>query len=113
MDPFPNPVTRLLQGWSAGDQEALNQLAPLVYDELHRIAGSFLKNERPGHTLQATALVHEAYIRLVQQDQPDWQNRAHFTAVAAHYMRQILVDHARKRGAAKRGFGEQALSMAA
>jgi RNA polymerase sigma factor (TIGR02999 family) len=104
-------VTRLLRDWSAGNEGALNELAPLVYEELRRIAGSFLAGERPGHTLQATALVHEAYIRLVQQDQPEWHSRAHFTAVAAHYMRQILVDHARKRSAAKRGKGEPISSL--
>jgi len=104
-------VTRLLRNWSSGDAEALNELAPLVYEELHRLAGTFLRGERPGHTLQATALVHEAYIRLVEQDQPEWHSRAHFTAVAAHYMRQILVDHARRRNAAKRGQGCQALSI--
>lgn len=104
-------VTRLLRDWSSGNPDALNQLAPLVYEELHRIAGTFLRGERPGHTLQATALVHEAYIRLVERDQPEWHSRAHFTAVAAHYMRQILVDHARKRNAAKRGSGEQAVSL--
>src|SRR5438309_3005478 len=104
-------VTRLLHDWSSGDAEALNQLAPLVYEELHRIAGNFLRGERPGHTLQPTALVHEAYIRLVEQDQPEWHSRAHFTAVAAHYMRQILVDHARRRNAAKRGSGDRAISL--
>src|SRR5215831_12527208 len=104
-------VTRLLHNWSSGDANALNELAPLVYEELHRLAGTFLRGERPGHTLQATALVHEAYIRLVEQDQPEWHSRAHFTAVAAHYMRQILVDHARKRNTAKRGSGERALPL--
>src|SRR5690242_19718624 len=104
-------VTRLLRDWSSGDAAALNQLAPLVYDELHRIAANFLRGERPGHTLQATALVHEAYIRLIEQDQPEWHSRAHFTAVAAHYMRQILVDHARKRNAAKRGSGDIVVSL--
>jgi RNA polymerase sigma factor (TIGR02999 family) len=111
MAPRTDQVTRLLRDWSAGDSEALNQLAPLVYGELRRIAGNFLQAERPGHTLQPTALVHEAYIRLVQQDQPAWNSRAHFTAVAAHYMRQILVDHARKRNAVKRGNGEAAVSL--
>ena len=99
-------VTRLLREWSAGNDDALNQLAPLVYQELRRIAGNFLRQERPGHTLQATALVNEAYIRLVEQDQPEWNSRGHFTAVAAHYMRQVLVDHARRHNAAKRGNGE-------
>src|SRR5262245_30649981 len=104
-------VTRLLRDWSAGNSEALNHLAPLVYEELRRIASNFLQGERPGHTLQPTALVHEAYIRLVQQDQPEWHSRAHFTAVASHYMRQILVDHARKRNAAKRGNGQEAVPL--
>jgi RNA polymerase sigma factor (TIGR02999 family) len=104
-------VTRLLRDWSAGNSEALNHLAPLVYEELRRIAFKFLQAERPGHTLQPTALVHEAYIRLVQQDQPEWHSRAHFTAVASHYMRQILVDHARKRKAAKRGDGQEAVPL--
>src|SRR5882672_8230241 len=98
-------VTQLLHEWSAGDTKALDELAPLVYEELHRIAGNFLRSERPGHTLQATALVNEAYLRLVRQDHPEWSSRAHFTAVAAHYMRQILVDYARKRNAEKRGSG--------
>lgn len=104
-------VTRLLRDWSAGDGEALNHLAPLVYEELRRIAAGFLRAERAGHTLQPTALVHEAYIRLVEQNQPEWRSRAHFTAVAAHYMRQILVDHARKRSAAKRGSGAPPVSL--
>jgi RNA polymerase sigma factor (TIGR02999 family) len=111
MSSRPDQVTRLLRDWSAGDSEALNHLAPLVYEELRRIAAGFLRTERPGHTLQPTALVHEAYIRLVEQDQPEWRSRAHFTAVASHYMRQILVDHARKRCAAKRGSGQTPLSL--
>src|SRR5215831_2703815 len=111
MSPRADEVTRLLRDWSAGNSGALNELAPLVYEELRRIAGSLLAGERPGHTLQATALVHEAYIRLVEQDQPEWHSRAHFTAVASHYMRQILVDHARKRHAAKRGAGEPVASL--
>jgi RNA polymerase sigma-70 factor, ECF subfamily len=111
MPPSSNEVTRLLRDWSQGNSQALSQLAPLVYDELQRIAGGFLKNERAGHTLQAAALVHEAYIRLVEQDQPEWHSRAHFTAAAAKYMRQILVDHARRRKAAKRGLGEDALPL--
>jgi RNA polymerase sigma factor (TIGR02999 family) len=111
MPPSSNEVTQLLHDWSQGNTQALAQLAPLVYDELHRIAGAFLKNERAGHTLQATALVHEAYIRLVEQDQPEWHSRAHFTAVAAKYMRQILVDHARRRKTAKRGLGEAAIPL--
>ncbi|HXA53183.1 MAG TPA: ECF-type sigma factor [Candidatus Acidoferrum sp.] len=104
-------VTQLLHEWSTGDTKALDELAPLVYEELHRIAGNFLRSERPGHTLQATALVNEAYLRLVRQDHPEWHSRAHFTAVAANYMRQILVDYARKRNAAKRGSGGPMVSL--
>ena|SRR5215510_1789969 len=98
-------ITRLLREWSEGDESALNQLAPLIYDELCRIASKLLREERPSVTLQTTVLVHEAYIRLVEQDQPTWNGRAHFMAVAARYMRQILVDRARKRKAGKRGSG--------
>src|SRR5579862_9842181 len=90
-----NQVTDLLVRWRRGDQAALDLLMPLVYRELRQIAGHYLKSERPDHTLQSTALVHEAYVRLAQQDLPQWQNRAHFFAVAAQLMRQILVDHAR------------------
>ena len=104
-------VTQLLREWSAGDRGALDELAPLVYDELHRLAGHFLRGERPGHTLQATALVNEAYLRLVREDQREWQSRAHFTAVAARHMRQILVDYARKHNAAKRGAGEAQIAL--
>lgn len=111
MGPSRNEVTQLLHAWSRGNPQALNELAPLVYEELHRIAGAFLRSERPNHTLQATALVNEAYIRLVQQDQPEWNSRAHFTAVAARYMRQILVDYARKRKSAKRGSGDPVFSL--
>src|ERR1051325_11179513 len=104
-------VTRLLRNWSEGDEEALQQLAPLVYDELHRIAGNYLRNERNAPTLQTTALVHEAYIRLVEQNHPEWNSHAHFTAVAARYMRQILVDHARKRASGKRGMGDKPVPL--
>ena len=100
-----SPVTQLLGRWRNGDREALDSLIPLVYEELRRIAQHYLRNERPGHTLQSTALVHEAYVRMIQQDLPDWQNRAHFFAVAAQLMRQILVDHARAHRADKRGGG--------
>jgi RNA polymerase sigma factor (TIGR02999 family) len=93
----------LLGRWRAGDREALDSLMPLVYQELRRIAQHYLSNERPDHTLQSTALVHEAYVRLTQQDLPQWQNRAHFFAVAAQLMRQILVDYARSHRASKRG----------
>jgi RNA polymerase sigma factor (TIGR02999 family) len=96
-------VTELLVRWRGGDREALDSLLPLVYDELRRIARHYLQGERPGHTLQSTALVNEAYVRMVAQDFPQWQNRAHFFAVAAQLMRQILVDHARNHRASKRG----------
>jgi len=97
------PVTELLAKWKGGDAQALDALVPLVYQELHDLAHRYLRRERPGHTLQSTALVHEAYLRLVDQGPVDTQNRAHFVAVAARLMRQILVDYARSRGAAKRG----------
>lgn len=96
-------VTELLVRWRGGDREALDSLLPIVYDELRRIARHYLQGERPGHTLQSTALVNEAYVRMVAQDFPQWQNRAHFFAVAAQLMRQILVDHARSHRASKRG----------
>ena len=97
-------VTRLLVEWTDGNQGALEALLPLVYDELRRLARGYLQRERPGHTLQSTALVHEAYMRLVDQD-VSWQNRAHFFGIAAQMMRRILVDHARTKNAAKRGDG--------
>ena len=96
-------VTELLVRWRGGDRAALDALVPLVYDELRHLAHHYLQRERPGHTLQSTALVHEAYARLVEQNLPEWQNRAHFFGVAAQLMRQILVDYARNRRAAKRG----------
>jgi DNA-directed RNA polymerase specialized sigma24 family protein len=96
-------VTALLDDWSRGNRSALNELLPLVYAELRRIAARQLRKERIGHTLQPTALVHEMYLRLVDQRHVDWQNRAHFLGVAAHVMRRILVDHARRQGASKRG----------
>jgi len=95
-------VTRLLAEWAKGNQQALEDLTPLVYRELRQLAASYLRKESPGHTLQPTALVHEAYLRLVDQKSPDWEGRSHFFGVAAHLMRQILVDHARKRQAGKR-----------
>ena len=98
-------VTDLLTKWRSGDQEAFKALIPLVYHELRRIARHHVRQERPDHTLQGTALVHEAYIRLMRQQSANIENRAHFFAVAAHLMRQILVDHARRRRAAKRGTG--------
>lgn len=104
-------VTRLLLDWSKGDRAALDQLMPVVYDELHKIASSYLKGERPAHTLQPTALIHEAYVRLIAQNIPAWQSRAHFYGIAAQLMRQILVDHARSHQAAKRGGGGPKLSL--
>jgi RNA polymerase sigma factor (TIGR02999 family) len=99
----PSPVTDLLTRWRAGDRQALDALLPLVYEELRRLARHYLRLERPDHTLQSTALVHEAYVRLVGQSAPQWQGRSHFYGVAARLMRQILVDHARTHAAEKRG----------
>lgn len=96
-------VTRLLIDWSNGNREAAAGLMPIVYDELRRLARSYLQRERPDHTLQATGLVHEAYLRLVDQKTTTWQNRAHFVGVAAQLMRRILVDHARRHRTEKRG----------
>jgi len=104
-------VTVFLRQFAAGDKQALDRLMPLVYTELQKLAGGYLRNERPGHTLQPTALVHEAYARLLKQDQPNYQNRSHFMAIAAQVMRQILIDHARTRNAAKRGHGEVKFSI--
>lgn len=107
-----NQITALLVRWRGGEKTALDSLIPLVYAELRRMAHYYLRQERSDHTLQSTALVHEAYARLVQQDLPDWQNRAHFFGVAAHLMRQILVDYARNRAAAKRGAGAFRVTLA-
>lgn len=106
-------VSQLLRNWGQGDQGAREALIPLVYDELRRVARRHLRRERPDHTLQSAALVNEAYLRLIRQDQPQWQNRAHFFGVAAQMMRHILVDHARNRRAAKRGAGVPRLSLEA
>ena len=95
-------VTLLLAAWAKGSQQALDELTPLVYKELRQLAASYLRKERKSHTLQPTALVHEAYMRLVDQRNPTWQNRSHFFGVAARLMRQILVDHARRKHAGKR-----------
>ena len=103
----PEGVTQLLVDWSNGDQRALDKLMPLVYGELRRLAGNYLRRERPGHTLQPTALVNEAYLKLVDQRNAKWRNRAHFFGVAAQLMRRILVDHARQHQAAKRGGSDQ------
>ena len=107
--PSRSDVTQLLLDWSRGDRSALDRLMPLVYDELRALAKRSLSHERSGHTLQGTALVHEAYLKLVDQRQVRWQDRAHFFAVAAQLMRRILVDHARRHGAAKRGSGRPGL----
>jgi RNA polymerase sigma factor (TIGR02999 family) len=107
----PRSVTALLGEWSRGNQGALNQLLPLVYAELRRIAARQLRNERSNHTLQPTALVHEVYLRLVDQRQVGWQSRAHFFGVAARIMRRILVDHARRHRASKRGEGMRCVSI--
>ncbi len=103
MQPASTNITLLLKRYSNGDQDALAELIPLIYDRLRRLASSYLQSERSDHTLQTTALVHEAYLRLVDQKQVDWNNRNHFFAVAAQMMRRILVDHARKHHAFKRG----------
>jgi RNA polymerase sigma-70 factor (ECF subfamily) len=103
-------LTKLLRAWSAGDQRALNGLTPIVYDELRRLAHRYMKRERPGHTLQTTALVNEAYMRLVDYKRMQWQDRAHFFAVSAQVMRRILVDHARSLNI-KRGRGVQHLTL--
>ena len=104
-------ITQLLADWGSGDQAALEKLLPLVYDELHRLASSYMRRERPDHTLQTTALVHEAYLRLVGQRNVRWQTRVHFFAAAAQVMRHILVDYARGRRRAKRGDGVPPLSL--
>jgi RNA polymerase sigma factor (TIGR02999 family) len=104
-------VTRLLEAVSGGRSEAVEQLLPAVYDELRRLAAGYLRGERPDHTLQATALVHEAYLRLVDQREARWQSRAHFFAVAAQVLRRILVDHARGKRAGKRGGGRRRVML--
>jgi len=103
MEPSPHEITRLLQAWSEGEQGALERLVPLVYEELHRLAHRYMVRERPGYTLQTSALLNEAYLRLVDTAKPSWQNRTHFFAVSAQVMRRILVDWARSRHALKRG----------
>lgn len=110
-EPLDQDVTHLLIQWSKGDSAALDALVPLVYDELRRLAQLYLSREKPGHTLSSTALVHEAYLRLVKQKDVTWQNRAHFFGVASRMMRRILVDHARRHGYAKRGGGGMTISL--
>jgi RNA polymerase sigma factor (TIGR02999 family) len=105
------PITTLLHEFAAGDKTAFDRLIPLLYPELQRLARSYMRKERATHTLQPTALVHEAYARLVKQNQPDYRSRAHFMGVAAQVMRQILVDHARTRNAGKRGGGAANVSF--
>lgn len=109
--PASTEITRLLAEWSAGNQAALDELTPLVYPELRRMASSYMRRERPDHTLQTTALVHEAYLRLVGQDQMQWETRSHFFALAAQVMRHILIDHARAVRRAKRGSGVAPVSL--
>ena len=110
-EPSPRDITQMLIDWSNGDREVLDRLIPVVYGELRRQAARHLRRERPGHTLQTTDLIHEAYLRLVDQKNVRWQNRTHFFAVAAHLMRRILVDHARRRHRAKRGGSAIALPL--
>jgi RNA polymerase sigma factor (TIGR02999 family) len=110
MSPPPTPVTQLLQEWRSGNQRALEDLIPLVYNQLRALAGRFMQSERPDHTLRATALVNEAYLKLVHADVP-WEDRVHFFAVAARVMRRILVDHAKANRRAKRGAGAGKVSL--
>ena len=110
--PSPKEITEILVAWSNGDEAALEKLIPLVYQELHRLAHRYLGRERSGHTLQTTALVHEAYLRLIDWKNIQWQNRAHFFAISAQLMRRILVDFARSRNYAKRGGGAHQVSLA-
>jgi RNA polymerase sigma factor (TIGR02999 family) len=109
-DPAAGDISALLRTWSDGDQSALDRLTPIVYHELQRLARGYMKRERPGHSLQATALVNEAYMRLVGYERMQWQNRAHFFAVAAQLMRRILVEHARRHNV-KRGADVQHVSL--
>jgi RNA polymerase sigma-70 factor, ECF subfamily len=104
-------ITQLLAEWRDGNQSALDELYPLVYDELHRLARRYMSRERKGHTLQTTALINEAYVRLVDQKNVQWANRSHFFAISAQIMRRILIDHARRQRYAKRGGGAQQVSL--
>lgn len=111
MNPTPREVTQLLQDWSNGNQAALDRLTPLVYEELHRLAHQHMSRERGDHTLQTSALVNEAYLRLIDQRSVHWQNRSHFFSIASRLMRRILVDHARAHNYAKRGGGALRVSL--
>jgi len=111
MAPASEGITQLLINWRDGDKAALDQLMPLVYEELRRLARGFMGKERNNHTLQTSALINEAYLKLVDQDETNWQNRAHFFAVSAQIMRHILIDHARSYGYEKRGAGAQRLGL--
>jgi RNA polymerase sigma-70 factor, ECF subfamily len=110
-DPPAHEITQWLTDWSKGDRSALEKLTPLVYRELHRVAQAYMRGERVGHALQTTALVNEAYLRLIETDRQDWQNRVHFYAAAAKLMRHILVDFARSRDRMKRGGGLEQVSL--
>ena len=109
--PQQHHITELLAEWSDGNQSALDELYPLVYEELHRLARRYMSRERKGHTLQTTALINEAYVRLVDQRKVRWANRSHFFAISAQIMRRILIDHARRHAYAKRGGGAQQVSL--
>lgn len=111
MTPAPQEVSQLLRAWSDGDKAAFDKLLPLIYEELRQMAKRYMDRQQVGHTLQTTALIHEAYLRLVDQPEARWQNRAHFFGVAATAMRHILVDHARTRQAAKRGGAAQQVTL--
>jgi len=111
MSASPNSVTQMLEAWGQGDEAARDELMSVVYQELHRLAHNYMKRESPGHTLQTSALVNEAFLRLVDQKNVKWQNRAHFYGIAAQMMRRILVDYARGRRYAKRGGGVRDLSL--
>src|SRR6266480_3780643 len=110
MQPAVDDISTLLRAWTSGDQSALDRLTPIVYEKLRRLARRYMKRERPGHSLQTTALVNEAYMRLVDYERMEWQNRAHFFAVSAQLMRRILVEHARRHNL-KRGAGVHHVSL--
>ena len=109
--PARHQITELLAEWREGNQSALDELYPLVYDELHRLARRYMSRERKDHTLQTTALINEAYVRMVDQKNVNWANRSHFFAISAQIMRRILIDHARRHAYAKRGGGAQQVSL--